>query len=139
MDLLQEGVDRSVIALWLGHESIETTQMYLDADLDATSLHARQALPVLRGRGATAAESDWPLCSCSRKIALTFNQLDWGCGPQRSKFVTDYNHRRKPRGGNLQISPGMGSKAMHATEHIRIHAPVDRHVRPSDPRGTVGQ
>lgn len=25
-DLLQEGVDRSVIALWLGHESVETTQ-----------------------------------------------------------------------------------------------------------------
>jgi len=25
MDLLQQGVDRSVIALWLGHESIETT------------------------------------------------------------------------------------------------------------------
>ena len=34
MDLLQEGVDRSVIALWLGHESIETTQIYLDADLE---------------------------------------------------------------------------------------------------------
>ena len=34
MDLLQEGVDRSVIALWLGHESIETTRMYLDADLE---------------------------------------------------------------------------------------------------------
>jgi site-specific recombinase XerD len=34
MDLLQEGVDQSVIALWLGHESIETTQMYLDADLE---------------------------------------------------------------------------------------------------------
>jgi site-specific recombinase XerD len=31
--LLQAGVDRSVIALWLGHEQIETTQMYLDADL----------------------------------------------------------------------------------------------------------
>jgi integrase/recombinase XerD len=31
--LLQAGNDRSVIALWLGHESIETTQMYLDADL----------------------------------------------------------------------------------------------------------
>jgi site-specific recombinase XerD len=33
MELLQSGVDRSVIALWLGHESIETTQIYLHADL----------------------------------------------------------------------------------------------------------
>jgi len=33
MDLLQNGVDRSVIALWLGHESPETTQMYLHADM----------------------------------------------------------------------------------------------------------
>jgi site-specific recombinase XerD len=33
MDLLQHGADRSVIALWLGHESIETTSMYLHADL----------------------------------------------------------------------------------------------------------
>jgi site-specific recombinase XerD len=34
MDLLQHGVDRSVIALWLGHESVETTQMYLQATLE---------------------------------------------------------------------------------------------------------
>lgn len=33
MELLQHGVDQSVIALWLGHESIETTQIYLHADL----------------------------------------------------------------------------------------------------------
>lgn len=33
MDLLLHGVDRSVIALWLGHESAETTQMYLHADM----------------------------------------------------------------------------------------------------------
>jgi site-specific recombinase XerD len=33
MDLLREGVDRSVIALWLGHESVDTTQIYLDATL----------------------------------------------------------------------------------------------------------
>jgi integrase/recombinase XerD len=31
--LLESGVDRSIIALWLGHESVETTQIYLDADL----------------------------------------------------------------------------------------------------------
>jgi integrase/recombinase XerD len=29
MDLLQHGVDRTVIALWLGHESVETTQVAL--------------------------------------------------------------------------------------------------------------
>jgi integrase/recombinase XerD len=34
MELLQAGVDSSVIALWLGHESIETTQVYLHAHLE---------------------------------------------------------------------------------------------------------
>ena len=33
MDLLQRGVDITVIALWLGHESIQTTQIYLHADM----------------------------------------------------------------------------------------------------------
>jgi integrase/recombinase XerD len=33
MDLLQHGVDQFVIALWLGHESVDTTQMYIHADL----------------------------------------------------------------------------------------------------------
>lgn len=33
MALLQAGVDMSVIALWLGHESPSTTHMYVEADL----------------------------------------------------------------------------------------------------------
>ena len=33
MELLQAGVDRAVIALWMGHESVETTQIYLSANL----------------------------------------------------------------------------------------------------------
>ena len=33
MQLLHGGVDRTVIALWLGHESVETTQMYIHADM----------------------------------------------------------------------------------------------------------
>lgn len=33
LEMLQAGVDRAVIALWLGHESVETTQIYLEATL----------------------------------------------------------------------------------------------------------
>lgn len=33
MHLFQAGVDMAVIALWLGHESLETTHVYLEADL----------------------------------------------------------------------------------------------------------
>jgi integrase/recombinase XerD len=33
MRLLRAGVDTSVIALWLGHEQVETTQIYIHADL----------------------------------------------------------------------------------------------------------
>ena len=33
MSLLRAGVDTSVIALWLGHEDAETTQVYLHADM----------------------------------------------------------------------------------------------------------
>jgi len=33
MELLQRGVDQTVIALWLGHTSVETTQVYIHADL----------------------------------------------------------------------------------------------------------
>lgn len=34
MELRRNGVDRTVIALWLGHESVETTQMYVHADIE---------------------------------------------------------------------------------------------------------
>ncbi len=33
MHLLQSGVDITVIALWLGHEDVQTTHVYLEADL----------------------------------------------------------------------------------------------------------
>jgi len=33
MRLLKAGIDTTVIALWLGHEQVETTQVYVHADL----------------------------------------------------------------------------------------------------------
>lgn len=49
MDLLQQGVEQAVIALWLGHESIETTQIYLDADLELKQ-RALDAVAPLNGK-----------------------------------------------------------------------------------------
>jgi integrase/recombinase XerD len=46
MELLQAGVDRAVIALWLGHESVETTQIYLDADLELKEQALARTNPV---------------------------------------------------------------------------------------------
>ena len=33
MELLQAGVERALIGIWLGHEVLDSTQVYLDADL----------------------------------------------------------------------------------------------------------
>ncbi|AUB85676.1 tyrosine-type recombinase/integrase [Candidatus Thiodictyon syntrophicum] len=48
MHLLQAGVDLTVIALWLGHESVETTHQYMEADLrmKEQALATLQAPPV---------------------------------------------------------------------------------------------
>lgn len=45
MNLLQSGVDITVIALWLGHESIETTQTYLHADMAMKEKALARAAP----------------------------------------------------------------------------------------------
>jgi len=51
LHLLQSGVDLSVIALWLGHESAATTHIYMEADLTMKEkalekLHETEGLPV---------------------------------------------------------------------------------------------
>jgi len=46
MQLLQNGVDRTVIALWLGHESVETTQMYIHADIRLKEKAMERTKPV---------------------------------------------------------------------------------------------
>jgi site-specific recombinase XerD len=49
MDLLHHGVDQAVIALWLGHESVQTTQIYVHADMRLKEKAlARVAAPELK-------------------------------------------------------------------------------------------
>jgi integrase/recombinase XerD len=50
MELLQAGVDCSVMALWLGHESIETTQTYLHAHLALKEAALAKLKPYDRGQ-----------------------------------------------------------------------------------------
>jgi integrase len=51
MDLPQHGVGRAAIALWLGHESVETTQMYLHADLQIKEQALAKITPAKAKRG----------------------------------------------------------------------------------------
>lgn len=45
MDMLEHGVDRSVIALWLGHEKVETTQVYFHASMKLKEQALNKATP----------------------------------------------------------------------------------------------
>jgi site-specific recombinase XerD len=49
MHLLQAGVDIATIALWLGHESIDTTHMYLQADLTMQEQALEKLDPITGG------------------------------------------------------------------------------------------
>lgn len=51
MRLLHAGVDTSVIALWLGHEQVETTQVYLHADLSLKERALARTTPINTRRG----------------------------------------------------------------------------------------
>ncbi len=46
MELLREGVGCTVIALWLGHEDVETTQVYLHADLQVKEKAMEKTRPI---------------------------------------------------------------------------------------------
>jgi len=46
MRLLHAGVDTTVIALWLGHEGVETTQMYVHADLTLKERALARTTPI---------------------------------------------------------------------------------------------
>ncbi len=46
MRLLHAGIDTSIIALWLGHAEIQTTQVYLHADLGLKEQALAKTTPI---------------------------------------------------------------------------------------------
>jgi site-specific recombinase XerD len=46
MALLHGGIDSSMIALWLGHESMDTIQMYLHASIELKQQALDKTTPV---------------------------------------------------------------------------------------------
>ena len=58
MRLLAAGVDSTVIALWLGHESIDTTQVYLHADLATKENALARTTPTTSRTGRYQPEDD---------------------------------------------------------------------------------
>ncbi len=61
MHLLQAGVDIATIALWLGHERLETTHQYVEADLELKERALGKLAPL--GQPARRFKADAPLLS----------------------------------------------------------------------------
>jgi len=83
MARLQAGIDLSTIALWLGHEGIETTQIYLHADLTLKERAlARTSTPTTTGKSSRylSAGSDFA-ASTSTQSAPDLRQHSLG-GPR---------------------------------------------------------
>ena len=51
MRLLHAGVDTTVIALWLGHENVSTTRIYLEADLELKQRALDRTAPIAPAPG----------------------------------------------------------------------------------------
>ena len=49
MHLLQSGVDLSLIALWLGHEQLETTHQYMEANIEMKKIALKSLKPIETG------------------------------------------------------------------------------------------
>lgn len=73
MQLLDVGVDVAVIALWLGHESIRTTDIYQHADLAIKERALARLAPSQRQPAATArrmrCSPSWRRCDYAESLS----------------------------------------------------------------------
>ena len=86
MRMLQAGVDQASIALWLGHESIKTTYIYLSADIEMKK-NILQKLPPFDSKTSHLKSKDKTM-EFFKKLARFHD--DDGIGPKNAE-----NKRKK--------------------------------------------
>jgi hypothetical protein len=84
MHLLQTGVDRAVIALWPWHESVETTQIYLEANLAMKDEILAKTTPVESKAGRYRPDDRLP---AFLKSLLQNDTEEWNLGLETSLHV----------------------------------------------------
>ena len=94
MDLLGEGIDRSVIALWLGHESVGTMQIYFDAVIPTKVQALAKASPPHGNPRRYRPGDQLPGCLSNRRVEKTM-----------SSDGADRSSRRLRLGGFPKKSP----------------------------------
>ena len=75
MSLLQAGVDTSVMALWLGHANVRSTDSYVHADMSTVEI---LTIIVVAGFTSTIFLPGYPDCTRSRLAAGGVRQLERG-------------------------------------------------------------
>jgi len=130
MALLRRGVDLSVIALWLGHESTETTQLYLHADLRLK----KQALGHATPAGRAPARCIGPPIPCSpfwRASDYAVSWHDWEPGTSESRRVRE-GHAAVlgTRYSDSYAARGIAVVDLAQVEHAPLH-----HAPARDPAG----
>jgi len=124
MELLQAGVDCSVIALWLGHESIETTQTYLQAHLALKEAALAKLKPYQRGRPTRFRANDrllaFPGC------AVDGQTMPNGAGAKSARRLANGPERR------------VTSRTIRHSSRVGINRQAQRHRSPGLARRRAG-
>ena len=128
MDLLQQGVDRSVIALWLGHESIETTEVYLP------SLRTMSTLPTRVPGGQRTYRCLVPGRILFDSMASAAESLRSKCGSERRP--PECNKQRWPE-ATPHVGQGTEDNCSGVRSRILIDIECDKKRRNSVQFGTV--
>lgn len=89
MRLLAAGVGSTVIALWLGHENVATTQIYIHADLALKEQALARTAPMEAPQAATNPPTlSWPSLTASENADQALQEDTVSRGPGQHMGIT---------------------------------------------------